>query len=80
MMFSACRFMQCYFDIVVRRCKTLVILTSVIRGRSSSAPEEIEQKMDELARNYVESHDKEIVEEFYRVDRELENLEKLEKQ
>jgi hypothetical protein len=36
--------------------------------------------MDELARNYVESHDKEIIDELYRVGRELENLEKLEKQ
>jgi hypothetical protein len=29
--------------------------------------EEIEQKMDELARKYVETHDKEIIEELYRL-------------
>jgi FKBP-type peptidyl-prolyl cis-trans isomerase (trigger factor) len=42
--------------------------------------EEIEQKMDELARKYVETHDKEIIEELYRLARELEKMEKLEKQ
>jgi FKBP-type peptidyl-prolyl cis-trans isomerase (trigger factor) len=42
--------------------------------------EEIEQKMDELARKYVETHDKEIIEELYRLARELEKMAKLEKQ
>jgi len=42
--------------------------------------EEIEQKMDELARKYVETHDKEIIEGLYRLARELEKMEKLEKQ
>ena len=28
--------------------------------------EEIEQKMDELARKYVETHDPEIIKELYR--------------
>ena len=37
--------------------------------------EEIEKKMDELARKYVETHDKEIIEEHYRLGRELEKLE-----
>ncbi len=37
--------------------------------------EEIERKMDELARKYVETHDKEIIEELYRLGRELEKLE-----
>jgi hypothetical protein len=41
--------------------------------------EEIEQKMDELARKYVETHDPEIREEIYRLGRELEKMEKLEK-
>ena len=40
--------------------------------------EEIEQKMDELARKYVETHAPEIREEIYRLDRELETMEKLE--
>ena len=42
--------------------------------------EEIEQKMDELARKYVETHDPEIREEIYRLGREAEKMEKLEKQ
>src|SRR4030095_7312530 len=35
MRLSAVRFTQYYFDIVVRRSKRLVTLTSVIRGRSA---------------------------------------------
>ena len=42
--------------------------------------EEIERRMDELARKYVETHDKEIIEELYELARELEKMEKLEKQ
>ena len=41
---------------------------------------EIEQKMVELARKYVMTHDKQIIEELYRLSRELENVEKLENQ
>jgi hypothetical protein len=36
--------------------------------------EEIEQKMDELARKYVETHEPEIREEIYRLGRELEKM------
>ena len=36
--------------------------------------------MDELARKYVETHDKEIIEELYKLSLELEKMEKLEKQ
>jgi hypothetical protein len=35
--------------------------------------------MDELARKYVETRDKEIPQELYRLSRELEKMEKLEK-
>ena len=38
--------------------------------------EEILEKMDELARKYVETHDKSLIEELYRLVRELEKLEK----
>ena len=38
--------------------------------------EEIEQKMDEFARKYVETHDKKIIEELYKLAKELEKLEK----
>ena len=37
---------------------------------------EIEQKMDELARKYVETHDKKIVEELYELARVLGEMEK----
>jgi hypothetical protein len=36
--------------------------------------EEIEQKMDELARKYVETHDLEMPEEIYRVTRHPKEL------
>jgi len=36
--------------------------------------EEIEQKTDELARKYVETHDPEIPCEIYRLARQLEEL------
>ena len=38
--------------------------------------EAIEQKIDELARKYVEAHDPEIREEIYRLGREFERMEK----
>jgi hypothetical protein len=38
--------------------------------------EEIEKRMEELTRKYVETHDKEIIEELYKLVRELEKLEK----
>jgi len=41
--------------------------------------EEIEEKMDELARKYVETHNPEILQELCRLARELEKIEKLEK-
>jgi hypothetical protein len=41
--------------------------------------EEIEKRMDELARKYVETHDKEIIDQLYELGRALEKIEKLEK-
>ena len=38
--------------------------------------EEIHRRLDELARKYVETHDKEIVPELYRLARELEKIQK----
>jgi len=38
--------------------------------------EELEQKMDELARKYVETHDREIIEELYKLSLRLQELEK----
>jgi hypothetical protein len=37
---------------------------------------EIEERMDEFARRYIETHDKEIARELSRLARELEKLEK----
>ena len=42
--------------------------------------EEIEKRMDELARKYVEARDQEIMKELYQLSLELEKMEKLEKQ
>jgi histone H3/H4 len=42
--------------------------------------EEIEQKMDELARKYVETHNQKIIDELCELARELMEMEKLEKQ
>jgi hypothetical protein len=41
-----------------------------------STCQELEERMDELARKYVETDEKEIVEELYRLARELEKMEK----
>jgi hypothetical protein len=38
--------------------------------------EEIEQKMDELAREFAKTHDREIAEEIFELGRELEKMEK----
>jgi hypothetical protein len=44
------------------------------------ARQEIEKQMDELARKYVETHDRKIVDELYELARELEKMDKLERQ
>ena len=38
--------------------------------------EEIEKRIDELVRKYIETHDREIIEELYKLSRKLEELEK----
>ena len=38
--------------------------------------ENIEKRMDELAHKYIETHDKEIIEELYKLACELRSLEK----
>ena len=40
--------------------------------------EEIQKRMDELARKYVETHNSEIPQKLYLLARELEKIEKLE--
>jgi hypothetical protein len=40
--------------------------------------EEIQKRMDELARKYVETHNPEIPQKLYLLARELEKIEKLE--
>ena len=53
-------------DIIARNWRQALTMTR----------EEIEDKMDELARKYVETHDKKIIEELYKLAKELEKLEK----
>jgi hypothetical protein len=45
-------------------------------GRRPVTREEIEKRMDELARKYVETHDRDIIEELNRLSRQLQELEK----
>ena len=42
--------------------------------------EEMDRRMDDLAREYLETHNPEIPKELYRLSRELEKVEKVEKQ
>ena len=42
--------------------------------------EEIKKRMDELVHKYIEAHDPEIIKELYKLGRELEKVEKSEKQ
>jgi len=42
--------------------------------------QEIQDRMDDLARKYVETRDREIVKELYQLARELDKLDKSEKQ
>jgi hypothetical protein len=49
------------------------------QGQSYAVPmtrKEIEKRMDELAREYVETHDPDIIEELNRLSRQLQELEK----
>ena len=41
--------------------------------------EQIERKMDELARKYVDTRDKKIIHQLYELNREVEKIEKVEK-
>ena len=43
---------------------------------SLTTREQIEDRMDELARKYLEAHDPEIPYELYKLARELESIEK----
>ena len=52
---------------------------SLTRRSVTMTREEIEQKMDELARKYVETHDPEIREEICSLANQLWEMEKLEK-
>ena len=44
--------------------------------KPSPTREEIERQMHELARKYVETHDREIIKKFYALIRELEKMRK----
>jgi hypothetical protein len=61
---------------------TYVLEVFVRVGRMSKGMtrQEIEERLHELARKYVETHDGKIVDQLYELTRELEKIEKLEKQ
>ena len=60
------------------RCWKQVILPypgrKLKRRQTNNQPRRIEQKMEESAREYVETHDEEIPYEVYKLARELEKL------
>jgi hypothetical protein len=60
--------------------RTYFLLEPKATDPSAMTREEIERKMDELARKYVEPRDPEMREEIYRLGLELEKMRKLEKQ
>jgi hypothetical protein len=69
------------YDLATYQCsrghRTLLLLEPRSKGKPyDRARQEIEQKMNELARKYVETRDPEITEEIYRLGRELEGMEK----
>jgi cytochrome b len=51
-------------------------LLAMYRSTSLMSRSDIEERMDEFARKYIETHDKEIARELSRLARELENVEK----
>jgi hypothetical protein len=69
------------YDLATYQCslghRSYILLEPQSKARPSDmAREEIEEKMDELARKYTETRDPEIREEIYRLGRELEKMEK----
>jgi hypothetical protein len=68
------------YDLATYQCSLGHRSYKLLEPRSKARPsdmarEAIEQKMDELARKYVETRDPKIREEIYRLGRELEKLE-----
>jgi hypothetical protein len=51
-------------------------LFSMYGSRNSMSRAEIEERLDDFARKYIETHDKEIARELSRLARELEKVEK----
>jgi hypothetical protein len=69
------------YDLATYQCslghRSYILLEPRLKARPSDmAREGIEQKMNELARKYVETRDPEIREEIYRLGGELEKMEK----
>ena len=67
------------YDLATYQCslghRSYILLEPRSKARPSDvAREEIEQKMDELARKYTETRDPEIREEIYRLGPELEKM------
>src|SRR5512132_462467 len=69
------------YDLATYQCSLGHRSYILLEPRSKARPydmarEEIEQKMNELARKYVETRDPEIRDEIYRLGRELEKMDK----
>jgi poly-D-alanine transfer protein DltD len=67
------------YDLATYQCslghRSYKLLEPRLKARPSDiGREEIEQKMDELARKYTETRDPEIREEIYKLGRELEKM------
>ena len=54
----------------------VIRLDQKITREDEEEDEEMEKQMDELAHEFVETHDLEIIKELYQLSRELEKVEK----
>jgi hypothetical protein len=54
----------------------MTYLARQLKAADDQWPAKREKRMDELARKYVETHDREIIEELNRLSRQLQELEK----
>jgi hypothetical protein len=73
------------YDLATYQCslghRSYILLEPRSKARPSNmAREMIERKMDELAHKYVETRDPEIRDELYKLAKQLEKMDKLEKQ
>ena len=72
------------YDLATYQCslghRSYILLEPRSKDRPSAMARELKQKMDELARKYVETRDPEIREEIYKLAKQLEEMDKSGKQ